>query len=103
MLLNDNKLEFDKVVSKIGFPITFEDYRSTYKYDANIDKITEFEFELRNNMGKGYNTVLDIKDRMNEKMWLFTPLEKRETVLEEIIAGGFNTKIKVFRCSNGTW
>lgn len=75
MLLNDNKLEFDKVVSKIGFPITFEDYRSTYKYDANIDKITEFESELRNNMGKGYNTVLDIikryKDIFDTELYFF--------------------------------
>mgnify|MGYP007038240622 CR=1 FL=1 len=46
MILNDNKLEFDKVVSKIGFPISFEDYRATYKYDANIDTISEFENKL---------------------------------------------------------
>ncbi len=39
------------------------------------------------------NTVSDIKDRMNEKMWLFTPLENRETVLEEIIAGGFSSSV----------
>ena len=36
------------------------------------------------------NTVADIKDRINEKKWLFVPMEKRETVLEEIIAGGFS-------------
>ena len=36
------------------------------------------------------NTVEDIKDRINEKKWLFVPMEKRETVLEEIIAGGFS-------------
>ena len=76
MLLNDdNKLEFDKVVSKIGFPITFEDYRATYKYDANINKITEFESELRNSMRKGYNTVLDViksyKDIFDTELYLF--------------------------------
>ena len=36
------------------------------------------------------NTVADIKDRINEKKWLFVPMEKRETVLEEIMAGGFS-------------
>ena len=36
------------------------------------------------------NTVADIKDRINEKKWLFVTMEKRETVLEEIIAGGFS-------------
>lgn len=36
------------------------------------------------------NTVADIKDRIHEKKWLFVPMEKRETVLEEIIAGGFS-------------
>ena len=36
------------------------------------------------------NTVEGIKDRINEKKWLFVPMEKRETVLEEIIAGGFS-------------
>lgn len=36
------------------------------------------------------NTVADIKDRINEKKWLFIPMEKRATVLEEIIAGGFS-------------
>ena len=39
------------------------------------------------------NTVADIKDRINEKKWLFVPMEKRETVLEEIIAGGFSADI----------
>ena len=36
------------------------------------------------------NTVADIKDRINEKKWLFIPMEKRATVLEEIIADGFS-------------
>lgn len=39
------------------------------------------------------NTVEDIKDRINEKKWLFVPMEKRETVLEKIIAGGFSADI----------
>lgn len=39
------------------------------------------------------NTVADIKGRINEKMWLFVPMEKRATVLEEIIAGGFSADI----------
>jgi len=39
------------------------------------------------------NPVKDIKDRINEKKWLFIPMEKRATVLEEIIAGGFSTDI----------
>lgn len=39
------------------------------------------------------NTVADIKDRINEKKWLFVPMEKRETVLEEIIAGGFSADV----------
>ena len=39
------------------------------------------------------NTVEDIKDRINEKKWLFVPMERRATVLEEIIAGGFSADI----------
>ena len=39
------------------------------------------------------NTVADIKDRMNEKKWLLVSKERRATVLEEIIAGGFTADI----------
>ena len=43
MMLNEKELEFDNIISKIGFPITFEDYRATYKYNADIDKVSKFE------------------------------------------------------------
>ena len=36
------------------------------------------------------NAVTDIKNRINDKKWLFVPMERRYTVLEEIIAGGFS-------------
>lgn len=39
------------------------------------------------------NTVEDIKDRINEKKWLFVPMERRAVVLEKIIAGGFSSDI----------
>ena len=39
------------------------------------------------------NTVEDIKDRINEKKWLFVPMERRATVLEEIIASDFSMDI----------
>ena len=39
------------------------------------------------------NPVKDIKDRINEKKWLFVPMEKRAVVLEKIIAGGFSSDI----------
>ena len=39
------------------------------------------------------NTVEDIKDRINEKKWLFVPMERRVTVLEEIIASDFSVDI----------
>ena len=39
------------------------------------------------------NTVEDIKDRINEKKWLFVPMERRATVLEEIIASDFSVDI----------
>ena len=39
------------------------------------------------------NAVADIKKRINDKKWLFVPMEKRATVLEEIIAGGFSVDI----------
>lgn len=39
------------------------------------------------------NTVEGIKDRINEKKWLFVPMERRSTVLEEIIAGEFSADI----------
>lgn len=35
------------------------------------------------------NAVADIKKRINDKKWLFVPMERRGAVLEEIIAGGF--------------
>ena len=39
------------------------------------------------------NTVEDIKDRINEKKWLFVPMERRAAVLEEIIASDFSVDI----------
>ena len=39
------------------------------------------------------NDVADIKDRINDKKWLFVPMEKRATALEEIIGGGFSAGI----------
>lgn len=39
------------------------------------------------------NTVEGIKDRINEKKWLFVPMERRATVLEEIIASDFSMDI----------
>lgn len=39
------------------------------------------------------NTVEGIKDRINEKKWLFVPMERRYTVLEEIIGAGFSADI----------
>ena len=39
------------------------------------------------------NTVEDIKDRINEKKWLFVSMERRAVVLEKIIAGGFSSDI----------
>lgn len=39
------------------------------------------------------NTVEGIKDRINEKKWLFVPMERRSTVLEEIIGAGFSADI----------
>jgi hypothetical protein len=39
------------------------------------------------------NDVADIKDRINDKKWLFVPMEKRATALEEIIGGGFSADI----------
>jgi hypothetical protein len=39
------------------------------------------------------NSVDDIKARINEKMWLFIPKDRRHAVLEEIIGKGFNADI----------
>jgi hypothetical protein len=39
------------------------------------------------------NSVVDIKDRINEKKWLLVPMDKRESVLEDIIANGFSGDI----------
>jgi hypothetical protein len=39
------------------------------------------------------NPVADIKTRINEKMWLFVPCDRRETILEKIIGNGFHADI----------
>ena len=39
------------------------------------------------------NAVTDIKNRINDKKWLFVPMERRYTVLEEIIGAGFSADI----------
>ena len=39
------------------------------------------------------NKVAGIKDRINDKKWLFVPMERRSTVLEEIIGAGFSADI----------
>jgi hypothetical protein len=39
------------------------------------------------------NSATDIKNRINEKMWLFIPYDRREAVLEEIIGNGFHADI----------
>lgn len=39
------------------------------------------------------NTVVDIKDRLNQAKWLFVPVNKRAAVLEEIIGGGFSSDV----------
>ena len=75
MLNDDNQLEFEKVVSKIGFPLAFEDYRATYKYNANIEKISEFEDKLEMYIGNDYNAVLqtikEYKDIFDTELYIF--------------------------------
>jgi hypothetical protein len=47
---------------------------------------------LKSSIGPG-NSAADIKNRINEKMWLFIPYDRREAVLEEIIGSGFHADI----------
>jgi hypothetical protein len=47
---------------------------------------------LKGFIGPG-NSAADIKSRINEKMWLFIPYDRREAVLEEIIGNGFHADI----------
>lgn len=39
------------------------------------------------------NAVTDIKNKINDKKWLLVPMERRSTVLEEIIGAGFSADI----------
>ena len=75
MMLNEKELEFDNIISKIGFPITFEDYRATYKYNADIDKVSKFETELRRYLGQDYNksleTIKNNKEIFDTELYLF--------------------------------
>ena len=61
MISYNNELDFEKIINKISFPRNLEDYRTTYKYDAEIKDIESFETELKNALGiKNYNEVQEI-------------------------------------------
>ena len=75
MMLNEKELNFEKIISKIGFPITFEDYRATYKYNADFDKVSRFETELKKYIGIDFNksleTIKNNKDIFDTELYLF--------------------------------
>ena len=75
MVSNEKQLEFEKVVSKIGFPVRFEDYRATYKHDVSIEEVSKFETELKKYISIDYNKSLEIiknnKNIFDVQLYLF--------------------------------
>ena len=75
MNLNNNELSFNVVLNKIGFPVKFEDYRATYRYDANYKQVLEFEKELKINLKKTYydiyETIMRNQNIFDSEVYLF--------------------------------
>ena len=44
---NINKLRMKEILNKVGFPVTINEFRNTYKYNVNLDTAIEFENKLK--------------------------------------------------------
>lgn len=72
MVSRINKLSMKEILVKVGFPITINEFRSTYKLDVDIDNAVEFEKRL--GTAKQYQeiiqTISDYEDIFDKELYV---------------------------------
>ena len=66
-----NELNISGIVSKIGFPLSKSEFRNTYKYNVNVERVMEFERKLKT--AQGPKDTIDIMSEYEDifDKWIY--------------------------------
>lgn len=82
-----DKLDMQKILQQIGFPLTFEEIRATYKYNVDVETAMEFEKKIRQ-IKSNYTDIMKIiceyEDIFDKEIFVFHVARLLEKDIEEL-------------------